>query len=214
MKKQEKLDKAKLEEEIQELNVEINEKHKETYSSSKGKSIRDKKDNLWKEKGEKNKELRKLRRAISEKYLNKYSSYRYLDIKQIKSSVKQGIKRGLNTKHINLIYEYDMAKIVEQLIKEDLEKTNEKEILSDMLKFDEKIIKIDEDEKILFSEIDTLREKRREVENKLYREKAYRDKIKVNKQKEVGKVIEKDLPNLIGKIRKEVERGLLLDNLN
>ncbi len=214
MKKQEKLDKEKLEKEVNELNVEIEEKHKAIYSSPEQNSFEDRRDNLWEEKGEKNKELRKLGRAISEKYVKEYSYYRYLNIKQIKSSVKQGIKRGLDTKHINLIDENDIIKIVKQLIKEDLEKTNNKEILSDILKIDEKLEKINEDEKILFREIDTLKEKRREVENKLYREKAYRDKIKVSKQKEVGKIIEKDLLNLIGKIRKEVERGLLLDNLN
>ena len=212
MKKKEKENKEKLEKELEEIDEEIEKKQKETYSSSKYKLLKEKETNLWKETAEKNRELRKLRRTTYGKYIKDYRFYRYLDITRIKSSVKQGIKRGLGVKHINLIDNFDIVVIVEQLVKEDLEKTNEKEMISDISKIDKKIERIRENKKRLGSDMDTLTKKRRRIYDKLYKEKSYRDKIKEKKRKEVSKIL-KEQPKVINKIRGKVERGLLLDAL-
>lgn len=211
------MNKEKLEKELEEIDEEIEKKGVEINKSSEYKSLMDKRSKLWKETAEKQRELVKVRKKIYEKYIKNYRYYRYIDIKRIKSSVKEGIKRGLGVKYINLIYEFDIVKIVEQLVKEDLEKTNEKELLSDISKIDKKIRKSIERERILKNgergERDTLIEKRKRIENRLNKKELDKEKIKEKKRGEVGKIVKNDLPKIIGKIRREVERGLLLDAL-
>ena len=85
---------------------------------------------LYKKAGEKELELRILREPIYKKYI--FGRGNKWDIKKIKPSVKEGIKKGLGIKYLNSIYEGDIIKIVKELIEEDFEKTNGKEILSEI----------------------------------------------------------------------------------
>lgn len=214
MNKKEKIDKTNIEIKIDIIFKEVNKKNDEIINSPKYQFLNDKKSNLWKETWKKNEELRKLRKRISEKYVTDFRSHKFLSINKIKSSVKQGIKRGLGVKHINLIEERDIINIVVKLIENELEKSNEKEILSEKLKLTEEIDKIIKNQKELLLEVDILRGKGYKLRNSLNRDKVYLDKNKQKKRKEVGEIIKKDLPKFMGKIKKEVERGILLDNLN
>lgn len=192
------MDKEKLIEELKGINEEINKINSKYY------------ENFRKEINEKEKELRILHKPIYKKYIWEYPIRRNW-IKTIKPSVKEGIKRGLGIKYFNLIYEGDIVTIVKQLIKEDLEKTKEKEIIFD-------IKKLEEEQNIKHKEYDKQREilekRSKEIEYELNKEEIDKENIKEEKRKEVGKIIDTRLSEFIDKIRKEVEKGLLLDALN
>ncbi len=213
MNKKEKVSKLKLEKELKEVLQEIEKESKEMYNSQEYNSLVKSRNDIWNNSNEKNRELRKIKSKVYERYLNDYNHYRYIKITNVKSSVKQGIKRSLGI-NINLIDDKDIINIVEKLFSEDLEKTNAKNIISDVSKYDKKLDLVNKKMNKLREQTNTLEEKRRKIEFKLYREKSYVDKKKLKKRVEVSKMIKEKLPNLIGKIRKEVERGLLLDNLN
>jgi len=207
------MDKEKLEKELEEIEEQIKKKEKTIYGSLKYQSLGNKTRNLWKKEEEKDRELRKLKQTIYGKYVNDYRPYRRLSITRIKSSVKEGIKRGLGVKYLYLVYESDIIKIVRWLIEKDLEKTNKKDILADISKIDKQLDRIKDEKRRLLDEVHTLKEKRKKTENKLNKEELDKERIKNKRREEIKKIIVKEFPNLMNKIRKEVGRGLLLDAL-
>ena len=158
-------------------------------------------------------QLRRLRGTIAGKYVSIRHHFGYSDrwdIYDVKSSVKAGIKRGLGIKHICLINDDDIVKVVKEIIKKDLENTDEK-IMQDKLGSlrREEEAKLNERE-ILFKEYRSLVAKRDTIMTKL----NSKDCIKEQKKKENSKFIAEKLPEFINNIQKEVNKELMLDKLS
>lgn len=165
-------------------------------------------DDLYKQINAKERELKILRKPIYERYVNYFPIRNGNWIKSIRFSVKAGIKAGLELKYFNLIYEGDIVKIVKRLIKEDLTKTNEEEIILELAKIQ---IERDNFNKRLSEERDNLEKKKKEIEYKLNKEVIDKENIKEKKREEISRLIEEKL--IMEKIRGEVEKRLVIENL-
>lgn len=186
--------------ELNEINKQINEIKEERV-----KQIDKKYDKV----NEKERELKRLRKPIYEKYLYDFPRKRIDWIKDIKSSVKRGIKRALNA-NINQIYEGNLVKIVKELIKQDLEETTEKEIVLEISKIIKEANKI---QKVIDDKIDILSKRAKEIDYLLNKEERDKERL-IQKNKEViNKRIETELSNLLDDIRGEVEKELVIEAL-
>ena len=118
------MDKEKLEKELKEINEKLKLKRIQIQNSPEYQLLKTTQTDLWKERLELETKLRNLKKQIYKKYVhNPLSNWGIgFKIKDIKSSVKQGIKTGLGMTSVNFIDKYDLKKIVKQLIDRDLEK--------------------------------------------------------------------------------------------
>jgi len=167
----------------------------------------------------KRQEQRKIKRTITRRYVRANHNnvwiggarFDYVEINNIKPSVKQGIKRGLGIKFISSAEGDDIVKAVKNLIKEDLEKTNYNDLENDISKKHFEKTNINNELKRKGLE---LREKKQKIENELNKEQIEKDN-KIKKEKEaIVKMVKENLSEYMSNIRKEVEKGLMLDNLN
>jgi hypothetical protein len=161
----------------------------------------------------KEEEMRKIKREISDKYIKDYrDAYYHLTfaVQGIKSSVKMGIKRGLGVKYVSDISDDDLIGIVKKLIQDDLEKMDTKELTEGITKMEIEVSSLEEEKRnIMTKEIEPFIEKRKEVAKRLVEKMLGKE----SEKKETRKIVEKKLPELMDKIRKEVQKGLLLDGI-
>lgn len=208
------MNKEELEKELKEIDEKIRKKGEEIKNSQEFKSLENDSRNLWRNRNDKETEFKRLEDTIYKKYkIDLYPHRLRLETKNIKSSVKAGIKRGLGVKYINLIDDDDIIRIVKQLIMEDFQKVDNKALIFEISKIDEKLKRIDEEKEKLINGVNIFIEKRKEIVDKLYKEGNEKEEIKKKKRDETHKIIEEKLPILMEKIRKEVMKGLVLDNL-
>jgi hypothetical protein len=157
----------------------------------------------------KEKMLRELEKPFYKKYLLSFPIRNGNWIKAIKPSVKQGIKRGLDLKYLNWIYEEDIIEIVRIIIKKDLNECKERKILlEDILKIKEKLSELEQE---INSKREELSKKRKELEYELNKEEIEKEKAKQKKREETRKKISSNLP--INKIIGEIEKGLVIEEL-
>lgn len=154
--------------------------------------------------------LKELRKPIFQRYLWQYPLRNGNWIKSIKSSVKEGVKRGLGVKFLNQIHEDTIIKVVKELIKEDLGKTNEPEIILEISKINKEI---NNNHQIHEDKRKVLKERKEEINYELNKEEINKERAKEEKKKEVDKMVKEKLPELMGKIRDEVGKGLVFDAL-
>ena len=212
------MNKEKLEKEARKIEGKLKIKETKIKDSPEYKLLATTSKDLWKKRLELERELKDLRKPIYLKYANRVlNGWTGIFFKQdsIKSSVKQGIKTGLGLTNVSFIDKSDLKKIVTQLIERDLEKI---EAQTDNLKSKIKerniqIKKYDDKENKLMRGLDALK-KQREMINKKLNEKEYlKDKRIRDKRKEVKIKINKNLPDFMDKIVKEVNKQLILDGL-
>ena len=206
-----RIPKVKTQEEI-ELDIEIQKERDRVYNSQEFKDVQLEIEKLYKDSGDKERELRSLRRKAAERYINISYNFHYRGFlaKDKKSAVKVGIKKGLGVKHICLINDDDMKRIVKNLIEKDLQKTNEKDLLIDINNIYKKLDKLNVEKDKLFVKYQKLQDKLRAIDRK-----EKRVDLNKEKQKEInGKIIKEKLPDYIGKITEEVTKELIVDTLN
>ena len=136
-------------------------------------------------------------------------NYRGFLYKEIKSAVKVGIKNGLGIKYINSIAEGDIVRVVKELIKADLNNTNEKNIQADCLNIQKKIEEYEKEREKLFVTHNALCEKRKAIIDNSNR----KDLNKEQQKKANSQIISSKLPNLLDKIKEEVTKALIVDGL-
>lgn len=183
---------------------EINEKIQNTYLSEKTREY-------YKKISDKERGLRALKKPIYEKYIKRYSRLGINRNTGLKPSVKRGIKRGLGVKYLNQIYEENFVKIVRQLIKEDLKKTDENKILVEIKRLNE----LSEVEyKKLKDEREFLKRKVNKLSYKLNKERIDKEREKRKEMEDIAVIIDEKLPELLPKIRQEITKELILEGLN
>jgi len=134
-----------------------------------------------------------------------------MEMKNIVSSVKQGIKRGVGIKYISSADEKDILKVVKSLIDEDLKQTNYNELETEILKLDKEQKKIEDELNKKDSELEL---KKQKIEDELNKEQTEKDNA-IKKQKEdISKMINEKIINNMENIRREVEKGLMCDALS
>lgn len=168
------------------------------------------------EKWEAERELRELKKQIYEKYIHnpKTKWNGFVEIKNIKSFVNQGIKRGLEITNILFINKYDLIKIVKQLINKDLEKikTQTDKVESKIREIDVQIKKCIDEKMKPMKGLNALIKQGKRIYKKL-NEKEHIKNRKTEKQKKEVEIKIKTLPKFMDKIIKEVNKGLILENL-
>ena len=205
----------KLEKELEKINEKVRLKREEVFNTKSYKSLKEEEDNLWEETTIKTKEIRELSKVIYGKYLTDKLYYWGVDILNVKSLTKEGIKRGLGVKYINLIPNDYIVRIVKELINEDLKKTNVEEIRLDIRNINEKVKEIVEKKaKVMNDGINSLEKEQKRIHNNLYKEKMNNDTLREKKREEVAKMIKESLPKHIENIRDEIGKGLILEGLS
>ena len=208
--------KEKLEEELEQIESKIRLKEKEIINSSECKLLIKTKDELWKKKNENQRELRNLEKPIYKKYVNKLSWGYGFDTKDIKSSVKQGIKKGLGITNVSFIDDYNLNGIVQKLINKDLEKikTQKDKLIIKTNEFDKQIDKnYNERKKLMDNGINALTKQRKKIDDKLNEQENLKYKRTKEKRKEVEIKIKNNLPKLIDNIVREVNKELIVEGL-
>ncbi len=179
----------------------------------------DKITNLYKEQSEKSRELKKIEKSITLKYVKEldggYSFSCHFKPNQIKSSVKRGIKKGLSIKSISCVNQFDIKNIVNELIKIDLDavKNQTDKIRKDNSEISKEIKENIENRENLRKHIDILCDKKKAIYNKLHKKEFDLEKKREKISKDFRNKVKNHLPKYIDKIKKEVERELILDNL-
>lgn len=164
----------------------------------------------YSEKYDKERELRKIKKPIYEKYFFEYPIKNGRWLKNLKPPIKQGIKVGLGVKYLNLIYEEDILRVARILIKEDLEKTDEKIINLEIKKIDEKLNKI---YKQIDRKTEILKKREKEISYKLNKKDIDKNQEKIKKKDYIKMRINGQSPELMKKIRGEVNKRLVMDKL-
>ncbi len=207
--------KEKLEEELEQIESKIRLKETEIRNSSEYKLLIKKGDDLWEKRRENERELKNLKKPIYEKYVHNFRRLGF-NTKNIKSSVKQGIKKGLGITNVSFIDEYDLRKIVQQLIGKDLEKirTQEDKLIIKTNEFDKQIDKNDnEKQKLINNGLNALTKQRKKIDDKLNEQENLKYKRTKEKKKEVEIKIKNHLPKLMDNIVKEVNKELIVEGL-
>jgi Iap family predicted aminopeptidase len=209
-----KLEREKFEKQIAEINEKIDKEDERMRNSLEYKSLDKKRRDLWNTIDIKKNELKALRRAVSQKYVKGYD-YRglRLDTKNIKSSVKAGVKRGLGLKSVSCIDERDMEKVVRKLIEDELKQTSENEMVLVIENLNKEAQVIERDINKLNKGVILLQEEKQKIYTEQNKDEMNRIKIRKIKIAESKKIIETKLPELITKIKQEVTKGLIQDNL-
>jgi len=217
MKRDKKLEnKEELEKKLYQIDEKLNLKETQIKNSPEYDLLGTTQSDLWKKRSEKERELKELEKPIHKKYVLNYSrGWRMFRIKNIKSSVKQGIKDGLKITNVSFIDEYDLIHIVEQLINKDLEKIKMQtdKLRSEIKDIDTQIDKCDENQVKLMRGLDALAEQRKKIDNELYKKEYLKNKIIEKKKKDVKIKIQKHFQDFMDKIIKEVNKRLILDGL-
>ncbi len=166
-------------------------------------------------KEQKNKEVI-LTNPIYKKYVyNAYNLngyFRGFEPNNIKSSVKQGIKKGLGITNVTLINEYDLRDIVKQLVDRDLEEIKEQtdevkhkieDITAQLKKGYEK------KDRLTVGKLNLLDKQEAKLWNKLTSEKMAVEE----KKRQLRIKIKNNLPKFMDEIAKEVDKRLILEGL-
>ena len=206
--KKEKIE--EIQQEINKLDEQIKEQQPKINDSPEMEGVYHALGLVYEKQGLKEDELRKVVNEASEKYMMEKRYRRRWknrpEFEEIKSSVKRGIKNGLGVKFMNQIKDEDMVRIVEELIKKDLEKTNANEIEKEI--------------EAIKKEAETLEIKRNEMRKPL--DELYEKKTKLflelrnqkNKKEEAKKVEVGKLDELLPNIIREVNKSMIIDSLN
>jgi hypothetical protein len=189
-------------EKLQKELIGINEKINNLYVKSEEEK------NLYTSRGEKERELGKIRKPIYLKYVKKYPMRSWKG--NIKSSVKQGIKVSVGAKNLREIGEWGMISLVKRLIVEDLKGTDTEKISLEIKKINDVIDKINKKEA---EEQDILRKKREEIYYQLNKERMDKEKEKERGIEEIKKAISNLSPEGFEKMKKEVNRRLIIEKL-
>jgi len=189
--------------ELRKINDKISKLRKQRYN---GKPV----EKYYAEEYDKERELRKIKKPTYEKYFVEYPIRNGRWLKNLKSPVKQGIKVDLGVKYLNLIYEEDILSVVRLLIKEDLEKTDEKIINLDIKKINEKI---DNFHKQIGKREEVLEKKAKEISYELNKKEIDKGREIEEKRNQTKMKINEQSPELMKKIRGEVNKRLVMDNL-
>jgi hypothetical protein len=195
---------------IEEIKKQIEIEENKVRNNPEVRKLDDEVSELYNKQQEKRLEFRTIKNQITRQYI---SNQRYLwkwagrfDAKDIKPSVKEGIKNGLGAKFLNQISDTDMITVVQELISKDLEKTNSKKLELDIDNI-QKEIDVAEDKRKEFNKvIDELNDKRLELYNDL-------NKKETPKQKEINRVVLDKLDELIPKIKSEVTKSMMVETL-
>lgn len=210
MKKEEKV---KFNEKLNNYNHLIQSEEEKAIKSKEYQLIESAITELKADKRDSNLKYTEIKRNIYEKYV--YGNYGYgmgIKLDDIRSSVKQGIKRGLGAKNIKSIENY-IVNIVKELINRELRTPYIKELHNNLLKSSKEISELrDKGYDLVEEKIKDIKEKRRKFLEKSEREKILKDK-KLDKQKrEVDKKVE-NLSSYFPQIIKEVNKRLILDGI-
>ena len=212
------MDKEKLKKDLDNIEREIRLKRTEIINSPEYRLLEADKQDLGEEKNNISRELNKLRRPIYLKYVTSFYGWgNYIFRTQnVKSSVKQGIKKGLGITSVAFIYEHDLKNIVSQLIEKDLEKEKIKidKLESKLKKIKEQFnIIYDNKDKLMTKELSKLTKQAKKIYDKLHEKENLKNQRMERKQKEVKIQIDNHLPKFMDKIIKEVNKRLILENL-
>lgn len=132
--------------------------------------------------------------------------------KDIKPSVKQGIKEGLGVKSIKGIEDY-LVKIVKNLIERDLNNPKIKELEKKVGDFNEEIEKLKKyKDKLIDEGLKILKDKRIKIYKKMTKEDDIKEKELVKKKAEV-EVKVNNLSQYMENIVGEVNKRLILDSI-
>jgi hypothetical protein len=163
--------KEKLKKEINQIDEKIKLKNIQIDNSPEYKLIKITREDLSEKRWGMEKELKDLKEPTYLKYVHK-TGWRYsLKVKDIKSSVKQGIKKGLGITNVSFINEYDLMKIIQRLIDTDLEKIIPQidKLQSGIRDIDTKIDKsYDETNRLRRNGVNALKNQRKIVYEKLH----------------------------------------------
>ena len=211
------MDKEKLKEltkEIDELDDKVKLKSIQIVNSPEYKQINGIQKGLSEKLSEKRKEERILKEPIYKKYASNVRKDFFgkwvFKTNNIKSSVKQGIKKGLGVTSIALINEYDLHDIVTQLINKDLKKTKANKLDLEIENIDTKIQKCRCDkEKLINGLLNPLKKKKERIFNELNSQK----RIIEEKKRKLRKEVAQNLPKFMNKITKEIDRRVILEGL-
>ena len=216
--KLEQISREKLKEELEQIESKIRLKSTEITNSQEYQTLSTLNKDLGDKQTEMKIELKKLKQPIYLKYVNSlygWGMYRFRT-KDIKSFVKQGIKKGLGITSVAFIPESYLMDIVEQLINKDLEEYKiEIDKLENRTKeIEKKFSEIYSDkDKIIEKGLSKLKKQRKKIYNELNEKQKLKSKRIERKQKEVSKQIDNYLPKFMGKITKEVNKRLMLESL-
>lgn len=208
------MDREKLKKELNEIDKKILIERIQINNSPEFKLLETTKDNLWIKYNEKEGELRDLKRQIYKKYIFKLNTSwgRSFEIKNIKPSVKQGIKAGLGITNLLFLEKYELRDITKQLIKKDLEEINANKLTKEVRDSYSQIGKYNDDTIKLLKGLDSLAKQRKDVHNKLHK-KAYLQEKRIEKGKKEVKIKIENLSKYMDKIIKEVNKRLILEAL-
>ncbi len=212
------MDKEKLKKGLEKVNSKIRLKNIEIENSNKYNLLKTTQDNLRGEKYKKEDELKRIMKPIYLKYVNFVSWWRGFSFrtKDIKSSVKQGIKKGLETTNILFINKYDFSKVVNKLIERDLKNDKQKidKLRVEIEKIEKQVGEIYlEKRKLIEKGLNTLVKQKEKIYNKLNEKEILKNKRINRKQKKLKEQIDNHLPKYMDKIFKEVNKRLMLEGL-
>lgn len=210
----EKINKEEIKKELLQIDEKMKLEKIQRENSSEYKSLITTIKGLYSKEEEVGMELRKLEKEVYVKYIDNYWGYGFKS-RDIKSFVKQGIKKGLGITSVAFINEYDLRKIVKELFNKDLKEIKpQTDKLIDKIKEIDKLIKKEKDNKEkLMVGLNFLIKQRKKIEDRLYEEENIKNKKIGQKKEEVSIQINKNLPKFMDKIIKEVNRRLILENL-
>jgi hypothetical protein len=109
------------------------------------------------------------------------------------------------------MYDSDIVKVVQELIEKDLEKTDRNNIEKNIKQIKKEVDIIEKNRHSLFDTYHKLSEKSCEIYNRVNKKDI--DLVKQQKKKDNSKMITEKLPEFMENIRKEVDKCLIVDNL-
>ena len=217
--KKKMIDKEKLKEDLYKVESKIRLKRNEIGDSPEYKLLDTTQNDLLKRKQDMSSKLKRLIKPIYLKYINTFSwwgRYRFKE-KDIKSSVKQGIKNGLGITSVAFIFEGGLTRIVKQLIENDLKehKTEIDKLESEIKEMGIQYDKFQGEKLELMKEgVKLFEEQANKIYNKMNEKEILKKKRIERKQKEVKEQMDNHLPKFMNKITKEVTKRLILEGLN
>lgn len=212
------MEKEKLEKELEEIDEKMKLKEIEIKNSSEYKLLETTKEELYSKQSDKERELRKLKKEIYLKYVTRLDGRMFgvgFRTGNIKSSVKQGIKAGLGIPNVSLVDNYGWKRIVNQLIDKDLEKIKKQtdKLQSEITDTYTKLKRCYDSEEKLMGGLNALEKQRKKISNKLNAKKYLKEKGMKKWRKEVDKFLKDGSPEVMDKIGEEINRRLILENL-
>ena len=209
-----KAEREKFEGDLRKIDLEIEDRKKDIEDSPQYKEIFIEQQRVRKEEYENRKKVDSLKNKIYGKYVIK-RSYRWnLTAKNIKHSVKQGIKRGLGVKNLGYVGEQNIPSIVHRLIREDYKASEMDKLLTEMNELGKRSGELYDKKQIIKKEgVKPLIAKQREILKKLNATELLAQKKKEKKTRKIDKLLKENPSEIMDKVRKEVRKGLILDAL-